>query len=46
MKQCNRCGEWFNLLFLVGGFDVCKECVEKVEVELLMVCEDENRQDK
>jgi len=32
--KCSRCGKRFEKLYLVGGFTVCKECVEKVEVEV------------
>ena len=40
--RCDRCGKWFKKLYPVGGFTVCKDCVEKVEVELLVVCEDDD----
>jgi len=34
MVNCDRCGKWFEKLYPVGEFTVCKDCVEKVELEV------------
>lgn len=34
MKSCARCGRESRVLFTVMGFDVCRDCSDKVRIEL------------